>query len=573
MLTKLIVKNFKRFDEIEVELGEFVVFIGPNNSGKTSALQALALWDIGLRRWIEKRENELPKKRPGVTINRKDLIATPVPEVKLLWRDLHVRSREEKVTQNIRIDIIVQGVIKNNAWECGLEFDYANEESLYCRPLRKEEKRNPARMEIPVSLKDMKVSFLPPMSGLSDREFLKDQGEIGFLIGQGLTAQVLRNLCWKLFNIEKNHGWEKLTSHIEKLFGIKLLEPILITERSEIKMSYEDRNKVKLDISCSGRGLQQTLLLLAQLYSNPNTVLLLDEPDAHLEILRQREIYQLLSDVAKECGSQIIAASHSEVILNEAAERDVVIAFVGNPHRINDRVSNVLKALKDIRFDDYYQAEQTGWILYLEGPTDLAILREFAKRLKHEALSYLQRPFVHYLNNNLLSDARKHFYGLKEAKSNLQGIVIVDRVNETLESNNNLIEVMWKKREIENYLCTRQTLLNFAKDYSFNKTDMFTEYEKEQKLKAMENAIDEVSKALKILSKPNPWSPDCKVSDDFLKPLFDSYYNYLKLPNVMNKTYYHKLVPFVPDNELDIEINEKLDLIVEVAQRIKKQAK
>ena len=45
MLTKLTVRNFKRFGEVEIELGNPVVFIGPNNSGKTSAMQALALWD------------------------------------------------------------------------------------------------------------------------------------------------------------------------------------------------------------------------------------------------------------------------------------------------------------------------------------------------------------------------------------------------------------------------------------------------------------------------------------------------------------------------------------------------
>ncbi len=55
MLTKLICRNFKRFGEIKVELGNPVVFIGPNNSGKTTALQALSLWEIGLKRlnfWI-----------------------------------------------------------------------------------------------------------------------------------------------------------------------------------------------------------------------------------------------------------------------------------------------------------------------------------------------------------------------------------------------------------------------------------------------------------------------------------------------------------------------------------------
>src|SRR6185295_3140244 len=94
--------------------------------------------------------------------------------------------------------------------------------------------------------------------------------------------------------------------------------------------------------------LQQTLLLLAYLTLNPRSVLLIDEPDAHLEILRQRQIYRVLSDVARERGSQVIMASHSEVILNEAADRDVVVAFVGKPHRIDDRGSQVLKSLKEI---------------------------------------------------------------------------------------------------------------------------------------------------------------------------------------------------------------------------------
>src|SRR2546428_9702982 len=126
---------------------------------------------------------------------------------------------------------------------------------------------------------------------------------------------------------------------------------------------------------------------------NPGGVLLLDEPDAHLEILRQRQIYQLLTETAARTGSQILAASHSEVVLNEAADRDVVIAFVGKPHRIDNRNSQVLKALRDIGFDHYYLAEEKGWVLYLENSTDLAILQSFAKTLAHKAKDYLDRPF------------------------------------------------------------------------------------------------------------------------------------------------------------------------------------
>ena len=60
MITRFHISNFKRLETAELELGSAVVFIGPNNSGKTTALQAMALWDIGWKRWAEKREKGSP---------------------------------------------------------------------------------------------------------------------------------------------------------------------------------------------------------------------------------------------------------------------------------------------------------------------------------------------------------------------------------------------------------------------------------------------------------------------------------------------------------------------------------
>ena len=50
MLTKLIVRDFKGLTDVEIDLDNPVVFVGPNDSGKTSALQAITLWELGLRR-------------------------------------------------------------------------------------------------------------------------------------------------------------------------------------------------------------------------------------------------------------------------------------------------------------------------------------------------------------------------------------------------------------------------------------------------------------------------------------------------------------------------------------------
>ena len=536
MLTSLRIKNFKRLEDVEIELGQAVVFVGPNNSGKTTALQALALWDIGLQLWLERESKATPL---GVAVNRRDLIAVPVPGARQLWNDLRVEGNEY---QDIRIHIWLSGVSEAKVWQCGLAFTYANEESFYCEPTDL-----PADGVVP----QVRMAFLPAMSGLSAVEDRLPQGAIDVRIGEGRTAEVLRNLCYQVYSADDKSNWTKLVTQINSLFGVTLDPPEYIKERGQITMSYQERG-INLDLASSGRGLQQTLLLLTHLYTRPNTVLLLDEPDAHLEILRQRQIYQLLTKTAEAQGSQIIAASHSEVLLNEAAERDMVIAFVGKPHRIDDRGSHVLKSLRSIGFDQYYQAEQTGWVLYLEGSTDLAILQALAESLDHPAKEVLEKPFVHYAGN-VLAKVKDHFFGLREAKPDLVGLALFDSIPQSLDQNGPLCELKWRQREIENYLCYAQTLLAYA--------------EGARQTAAMQQAIDEVSGALRTLGRPDPFGPDIKASDDFLGPVFENYFEKLGLRNLIRKTDYHVLARLVPKELIDNEVREKLDRIVEVAGR------
>ena len=480
MLTKLKARNFKCFEDVEIVLGNPVVLIGPNNSGKTTVLQALALWTIGLQRWQEKRSERQSqaRKRPGVTINRQDLLTIPHPQANLLWRDLQTRftSRSgdgQQETKNIRIELIVSGVDDQGAWECGLEFDYANPESFYCRPLRLDQDGQ-ERMPVPEQAAGIRVAFLPPMSGLAAVETRLDQGALNVRIGEGRTAEVLRNLCY-IVSQEQSEKWAELTRQINRLFGIQLNAPRYLEERGEITMKYQQKHSrrkgkaLELDLSSSGRGLQQTLLILVYMYANPGAVVLLDEPDAHLEILRQRQIYMCIKELAGESSSQIIIASHSEVLLNEAATgQDQVIACVGHPHTLaQGKKSEVLKALASLGFEDYYQAEQTDWVLYLEGSTDLRILQAFAERLDHTgAQQALARPFVKYVGNTP-KEARRHYYGLREASPSLRGLALFDRLeedNDALRDSNGdsaqgtLKILMWQRNEIENYLCTREVI-------------------------------------------------------------------------------------------------------------------
>ncbi len=581
MITRFQISNFKRLEDATLELGNTSVFIGPNNSGKTTALQALALWEIGWRRWAERRDLSAPSERKGVTINRRDLYSIPIPSARLLWNDLRTmvtaKSRGKQSTEKVYITLTAEGVHDDEPWVCSMEFYYANAESLYCR-LKESSQGKSTKPNafgvvsdrdaiVPEGVRRHRVVFLPPMSGLSEREHRKEPGEIAVLIGEGQTAQVLRNLCWQLFSGDDKKNWPRLVNHIEKLFGIHLREPQYIQERSELSLAYKEASGVELDISSSGRGCQQVLLLLSYMLANPGAVLLLDEPDAHLEILRQRDVYNLITEIAAEQGSQIIAASHSEIVLQEAAERDVVMAFVGRPHRIDTRARHqVKKALESIRMADYYLAEQKGWTLYLEGSTDLAILRTLAIRLDHPAKKYLGDSVpVFYLGNNKPQEARDHFHGLREAKADLVGFALFDRLEKELHTGSALVEKMWTKREIENYLTTPESLRAFVQ-LGLRQDDLVDEAERKTRVAVLDGCLEEIVRALAITKKPDPWGPDIKVTDEFLDPLFENYYQRLGIPQQTFKRDYHGLAHTIPLEQIPAEVTGMLDDIVAVAR-------
>lgn len=573
MLTKITIRNFKRFDEVEIELGNPVVFVGPNNSGKTSALQAIALWNMGAKRWVEKRKDSKAQERYGAPINRLDLLTIPVPTTELLWRNLSLRKKSAKeknsATENIYIDIIVKGVTEGKEWEAGLGFYYQNTEVLYCRP---KDAKNLENIQI---ASQTKIAYLPPMSGLAAEEDMLQIGSIQSLIGQGRTAEVLRNLCYKilypeseLIDNKREEIWQDLVQRIKDTFGVILNKPEFIKERGKIRMTYQEdgiEESKSLDISSSGRGLQQVLLLLSYMLSNPNSVLLLDEPDAHLEILRQREIYKLLTEIAIKQKSQIIIATHSEVVLSEA-EKDIVVAFIGKKPHVMRSISQVRKSLTTIGYHDYYQSEATGWVLYLEGSTDLDVLQSFAKVLNYkEAMGVLKRPFVKYVGN-LPNKAEEHYYGLQEAYPNLRGIAIFDHIDNVQLKNEKVFkEFMWQRREIENYFAFPEILEKYCEQGISD--DLFSLSENEKRRMTMKKCIEKIVPPIALENRNDSWWLNTKMSDDFLARVFELYFKEINLPNTFRKTNYHELILLMTKEQMLPEVKEKLDDIVEIASK------
>ena len=263
-----------------------------------------------------------------------------------------------------------------------------------------------------------------------------------------------------------------------------------------------------------------------------------------------------------------IADSHSELVLGEVAGREVVISFDGGPDPFDDSGSEVVEADDEISFDQYFQAIRTGWVLYLKSSTDLAILQAFARRLGHKrSIRALERPLVEYVQNQP-APAQRHFHGLREANTEIRGVALFDRIESERPDIAPIECLTWRRREIENYVCSRATLEAYATDAAKDASvgPLFAPPEVSTRQNAMREAIAEVESALKASGMPSPWSEDIKASDEFLDPVFASYFKRLNLSNAMAKKNYDELAEYVPETEIDPEIRQKLDAIADVAE-------
>jgi hypothetical protein len=163
--------------------------------------------------------------------------------------------------------------------------------------------------------------------------------------------------------------------------------------------------------------------------------------------------------------------------------------------------------------------------------------------------------------------ARDHFYGLREAKGDLVGFALFDRVDAQLQQRPELREYMWKRREIENYLCSQETLLRFAEAHvrELSLGPLFEPAEQQRQREIMQQCIEDFVPRAALRDPSDRWWVDTKASDEFLDRLFEAFFKKLGLPNLMGKTRYHVLARHVPKSQIDPEVSNVLDMIQKTA--------
>ncbi|GHO96308.1 hypothetical protein KSF_063560 [Reticulibacter mediterranei] len=176
-------------------------------------------------------------------------------------------------------------------------------------------------------------------------------------------SEIIRNL---VLDIKKQSGGEtykQLSSILERYFNFH----IDVSEFDEdhdlyIATSFSEtrqKQRISLDLISSGSGLLQVLQILTPIYrfASKGTVILIDEPDAHLHTNLQYTLVRALREIQNELDIQIIISTHSVPMIEGAEPSEVVPVYAQTQHLeplINR--SHVDEAISDL-IDNYHLAK------------------------------------------------------------------------------------------------------------------------------------------------------------------------------------------------------------------------
>ena len=587
-ITNISIENFKSITKIDFEIQSSNIFVWPNNSGKTSILQAIRLWDMGRRAILENKATFLKskKQRFGIGINVQSLSALPVKTVNEIFRDQLVIKNKENT--RIKIKLEYQDDID---WWCEIEFYFSNtKDTIRCdlwescstggEIISDIDFRN--RKILFEKLEKVKLAYLQPMTAINKDEEKLENWAIYTRLASWNTAWVLRNLCYKLFN-EKNEKWELLKSFIKDSFMVQLADPVYNLSLGTIELhTFTDKNKKNqmYQLTSLWRWCLQSILLFAFILDNNDSIVLLDEPDAHLENFKQKWLYNKLIEFCKDSQSQIFLATHSESIMNEWIDDNIVWVRWNKTHNLTNQhsVKNFKKILSEYWVDKYYNVEKYLHIIYLEWLTDKRIITEFAKKLWYaDLISRIENTndvYFDYAWDNVVGKFKSQFYSLKEVVGDdLKWLAIYDRDPDKIQNDeiDNPQVIFWKRREIENYFFYEYVILDWLKDKISKSRSSDWSENLFMNLDIVEIITWDMKKAIQKQTKPsdyekwNQWSFDQQKASEYLEGIFSEFltYNPEYRNYIIDKKDYYELVQFINITDIDNDIKNKIDKILE----------
>lgn len=353
--------NFKRFERFNVSCRKTNIFVGPNNAGKSTTLDALRILKDCLRFANRNRPSLLDQGHAGVCASYNiphSLIGISPLNVVTDYGD-EPAEIDIKLTNGTSVHIRLHPEISTLAFI-------------------QTEGRIPTRIEDFRRSCPLKLTVVPTLSAFEENEpYLQDE-TVSRNENTRLASRNFRNIIYRLdeekfqlLNDAVNLAWP----------NIELRKPFRQHGKdSSLNMMYAE-NRIEREIYWSGFGFQIWLQIMLQiLRSDKDSLIIIDEPDIYLHPDLQRR----LLNICKDKFAQIFIATHSTEIINEAESGDILLVDSRNTRalRVNkdDEYKRLYSYIGSSENAEFAKIARAKRIIFFEGQ-DRNIIRKISRKI------------------------------------------------------------------------------------------------------------------------------------------------------------------------------------------------
>lgn len=445
MIDTIQLENYRCFEKTKIKIKQIAVFVGKNNAGKSSLIEAFRLVAMAIRKSQSSVYKEIPLEfglNPRIKGFKLD-----ADKLKIDLRGIvyFYQEKNAKIITTLdsgnRIEIYL-----NSSYAYAVLYDVEGNN------IKTKSKAKESGIE--------RVEILPQLGLIKENEKLLLRDTVKNDRDSYLFSRHFRNEVYQ-YNEEY---WDEFVELAEKTWkGLRIKEIVYDYTEDEFVRIFVSDSAFLAELGLMGSGLQMWLQIIWFLSRTKEcSTIILDEPDVYMHPDLQRKLIRII----KKRYPQTIIATHSVEIMAEVDSKNIItIDKKSRQMSYATDTKAVQKIIDDIGSVSNLSLARIGAAkkcIFVEG-YDLKLLSKFADIIypkMTESISDLPHVSLGGFNNlNEAFGASKLFHD--ETAGNIRCICILDSdyfpqdlLDEKMKAaEENKLELhIWKRKEIENYI-------------------------------------------------------------------------------------------------------------------------
>lgn len=324
-ISKLHLKNFKQFADTMIELPRLALLVGPNNCGKTSVLWAIKLFFHLMNHEVREQGGRVYFHNRYVTVSQ--FMPVPPQMEQELWLNKQ-QGKAIEIAAHFDDGTVFTVVLRAPFAQVHVTCKELPGPSESKKPKLKRRKSSlPARFTASrcAEYVNQKVAFIPGLVGVLPSEPYATPVRRAKLATEGRYSEIFRSSLMELSERDKD-GLRRINNILRDNFlGTELLPASFQPDMDEYVNVRFRANDVDLDVVMAGSGLQQVTQVLSYIFLTRPSIILIDEPDAHLHPTVQAALGGVFRDIAAVLGAQVVISTHSYDLIDRFPVSQIVL--------------------------------------------------------------------------------------------------------------------------------------------------------------------------------------------------------------------------------------------------------